>query len=271
MATFKDLLDHYAGRSGWSIKNNEIYIATSNPYNDYRHVIDYDITQMWPETMIDAAYEYWKRDEEDTEKLYKNLVDAKWDKERTIEMANERVIMNEVKKMAERYGLIVEINRTYVADKLSIEFNSKDYTRRKAFEIFDLMNRDTRCVLESIERDLIRAFKIDLNKFEPIKVPRIEDVIFNDPATIVFWEDNTKTVFKCQEDDLYDPEKGLAMAISKKALGNQGNYCNTFKKWLPEGKTVEAVYLTNPCKSAGEAIEAIKKVGKVIREFNKEK
>lgn len=60
---------------------------------------------------------------------------------------------------------------------------------------------------------------------EPIK-----KVIFNDPATIVFWSDGTKTVVKCH-DEVFDPEKGLAMAISKKALGNQGNYFNVFKKW----------------------------------------
>lgn len=65
-------------------------------------------------------------------------------------------------------------------------------------------------------------------------VPRIQRVIHNDPATIVLWADGSKTVVKCQEGDIYDPEKGLAMAISKKALGNQGNYCNVFKKWLPE-------------------------------------
>lgn len=63
---------------------------------------------------------------------------------------------------------------------------------------------------------------------------KIKDVKFNDPATIVFWADGTKTVVKCQDDDIFDPEKGLAMAISKKALGNKGNYCNEFKKWLPE-------------------------------------
>lgn len=60
-----------------------------------------------------------------------------------------------------------------------------------------------------------------------------KNVIFNDPATIVFWVDGTKTVVKAQ-DEAYDPEKGMAMAIAKKALGNQGNYCNVFKKWLPE-------------------------------------
>ena len=64
--------------------------------------------------------------------------------------------------------------------------------------------------------------------------PSIKKVIFNYPATIVFWSDGSKTVVKCQDGDIYDPEKGLAMAISKKALGNKGNYCNEFKKWLPE-------------------------------------
>lgn len=62
----------------------------------------------------------------------------------------------------------------------------------------------------------------------------IVKVIFNDPATIVFWDDGSKTIVKCQEGDVYDPEKGLAMAICKKTLGNQGNYCNELKKWLPE-------------------------------------
>lgn len=63
---------------------------------------------------------------------------------------------------------------------------------------------------------------------------KIEKVIYNDPATIVFWKDGSKTVVKACEDDEYDPEKGLAMAISKKALGNKGNYYETFKKALPK-------------------------------------
>ena len=67
-----------------------------------------------------------------------------------------------------------------------------------------------------------------------IWTPEIKNVIFNDPATIVFWEDGTKTVVKCQDGDEFDPEKGLAMAIVKKAYGNKGSYCNKLKKWLPK-------------------------------------
>ena len=61
----------------------------------------------------------------------------------------------------------------------------------------------------------------------------IKNVIFNDPATIVFWNDGTKTVVKA-ENETFDPEKGLAMAIAKKSLGNRGNYYDEFKKWLPK-------------------------------------
>lgn len=63
----------------------------------------------------------------------------------------------------------------------------------------------------------------------------IKKVIFNDPATIVFWLDGTKTVVKqqsCDKKKKFDPEKGLAMAIAKKALGNQGNYFNAIREWV---------------------------------------
>ena len=60
----------------------------------------------------------------------------------------------------------------------------------------------------------------------------IKAVIFNPPATIVFWMDGTKTVVKDQGEVFYDPEKGMAMAVAKKAFGNQGNYYNQFKKYI---------------------------------------
>lgn len=65
---------------------------------------------------------------------------------------------------------------------------------------------------------------------------QVKDVIFHDPATIVFWKDGTKTVVKCQKakGDTYNPELGLAMCIIKKMCGNKGNYNNVFNKWLPK-------------------------------------
>ena len=68
-------------------------------------------------------------------------------------------------------------------------------------------------------------YEKERDKFE------IKDVIFNDPATIVLWADGTKTVVKA-ENEPFDPEKGLAMAISKRALGGKYDYYDTFKKYV---------------------------------------
>lgn len=70
---------------------------------------------------------------------------------------------------------------------------------------------------------------------EEMNLPKIKKVIFNNPATIVFWADESKTIVKCENEE-FDPEKGLSMAISKKALGNKHDYYNVFKKWLPKEK-----------------------------------
>ena len=94
-------------------------------------------------------------------------------------------------------------------------------------------------VVANMKRDIIKDFKLNSIRIDMHgDLPAIKNVIFNDPATIVFWTDGTKTVVKAQ-DEAYDPEKGMAMAIAKKALGNQGNYCNVFKKWLPEEEEIE--------------------------------
>ena len=74
----------------------------------------------------------------------------------------------------------------------------------------------------------------------------IKNVIFNPPATIVFWSDNTKTVVKAEGED-YDPEKGMAMAFTKKLMGdNKFEYYNTFlhwlKKWEKQQETKEVMH-----------------------------
>lgn len=60
----------------------------------------------------------------------------------------------------------------------------------------------------------------------------IKRVIFNPPATIVYWSDCTKTVVKCSEKDVFDPEKGLAMAVAKRCGGNNGSYYKEIRHWV---------------------------------------
>lgn len=67
----------------------------------------------------------------------------------------------------------------------------------------------------------------------------IRKVIFNPPATIVFWFDGSKTVVKARGDDEFDPETGLAMAISKHYLCDicgLKRYDGIFNKFIPHNQ-----------------------------------
>lgn len=69
-----------------------------------------------------------------------------------------------------------------------------------------------------------------LDRYFP-KQASIKRVIFNPPATIVFWTDGMKTVVKAQNGEPFDREKGLAMAILKGASGNTERYFNEIRRW----------------------------------------
>ena len=54
-------------------------------------------------------------------------------------------------------------------------------------------------------------------------MPYIRKVIINDPSVVVVWSDGSKTVAKCMDGEVFNPEIGLAMAISKKYYINTGS------------------------------------------------
>lgn len=84
-----------------------------------------------------------------------------------------------------------------------------------------------------------------INEIYSRREREIKKVIFNEPATIVFWGDGTKTVVKCSKDDEFDPEKGLAMAIAKKFFGNENGYSKNIKKWTDTYKDEDAATSIN--------------------------
>lgn len=45
-------------------------------------------------------------------------------------------------------------------------------------------------------------------------------IVHNGPSTTVFWDDDTKTVVKCAEDDLYSEYTAFTAAYVKKLFGN---------------------------------------------------
>lgn len=92
----------------------------------------------------------------------------------------------------------------------------------------------------------------------------IKDVIFAPPATIVYWSDGSKTVVKCSEKDVFDPEKGLAMAVAKRCGGNNGSYYKEIRNWVEKsGKR----YPESPTAGKAVNLDALKKY---ISEANKD-
>lgn len=112
-------------------------------------------------------------------------------------------------------------NQTQAANSIWASFFDTYYEFLKAY-----VNADNEMTKNPYKRMVNSMYGAN-----PYYRPEIKNVIFNDPATIVFWTDGTKTVVKCQEGDEFDPEKGLTMAIAKKVYGNKGSYCNVIKKW----------------------------------------
>lgn len=58
----------------------------------------------------------------------------------------------------------------------------------------------------------------------------VKKVIFNNPATIVYWNDGDKTVVKCHKDDVWNRWAGFAMAVCKKLVCN--NDTVKFHQWM---------------------------------------
>lgn len=93
---------------------------------------------------------------------------------------------------------------------------------------------DEKWLSDALEREAERQLRVmDYYGWYTFKQFKIKKVIYNDPATIVLWNDGTKTVVKCMEGDTFSQEMGLAMCICKKALGE--NFHKTFHQWVDYG------------------------------------
>jgi hypothetical protein len=81
------------------------------------------------------------------------------------------------------------------------------------------------------------------------KAPRMDDlvknIIFNGPATIVFWKDGTKTTVKCDEKDIPDKSKAIALCFMKKMFGNTSEFNTVLRTYVPEAY-IEPVEPTAP-------------------------
>ncbi len=78
------------------------------------------------------------------------------------------------------------------------------------------------------------TFSLSGNLYMQPATPKIEKVIFNDPATIILWKDGTKTVVKVKPGEKFDKWTGFAMAYMKKLKGD--NFHAFFRRWCEDKK-----------------------------------
>lgn len=66
-----------------------------------------------------------------------------------------------------------------------------------------------------------RVYKELCNSLYGVKSLRfgIKKVIFNNPATIIIWNDGTKTISKISQNDIYSKEYGFMLCVLKHILG----------------------------------------------------
>lgn len=98
-----------------------------------------------------------------------------------------------------------------------------------------IMNKNTQYLNGSLPEFKVPGGINYFNINGEFKSVYITKVIYNNPATIVFWSDGTKTIAKCHEDDKYNCEQGLNVCILKKIF--KSTYRDILNTWLPMYKT----------------------------------
>ena len=108
----------------------------------------------------------------------------------------------------------------------------------------------------------------------------IDKVIFNPPATIVFWKDGTKTVVKCKEGEEFSEWAGIALCLAKKLYGP--NFHKIFKVHCSDPDKIEKSarisvssrgapiddFLLSMKEATKNATEIIMDLGECIKDFD---
>lgn len=141
---------------------------------------------------------------------------------------------SDIKNILSTYcGFNADLIHISVDDSIvAVRASKGSYSFKKIYTMDEWDSSSPLSIAYIIDKNL-NTFKRSQNRRIVIGGPYIKEVIFNGPATIVFWDDGDKTVVKC-ENEPFDKEKGLTMAVCKKMFGNKGNYYNEIKKWVDD-------------------------------------
>ena len=128
-------------------------------------------------------------------------------------------------------NLVLSMGTRYTWDDVYNTLRYCNNTKQWPISYDHLYGWNDICHIEDHNTVAPSAKEVAMKQTAENKTPKIKKVIFSDPATIVLWEDGTKTVVKTQKGDAYDPEKGLAMACMRKILSKKD-----YHHWLEEAR-----------------------------------
>ena len=92
--------------------------------------------------------------------------------------------------------------------------NSSDWISSMNNETFSFTIPSTALSVEDI------IFNGKLSNVSIRTIPNVKRVVYNNPATIIFWSDGTKTVVKCMDGEPFEKYAGFCAALAKKVFGS---------------------------------------------------
>lgn len=100
----------------------------------------------------------------------------------------------------------------------------------ESLEALELVEPDAGiCEKEELRKEILsKMATIKLAETKNFYSLNVSKIIFNPPATIVFWEDGTKTVVKCAAEDEFSEYYGFLASLGKKVYENN----NQIKKLI---------------------------------------
>lgn len=73
---------------------------------------------------------------------------------------------------------------------------------------------------EASLHDVVNKIKRDLNTAMRDSVYHPQKIVRSSNVTVVFWKDDTKTIVRCQKEDLDDDYTAFCAALGKKVFGS---------------------------------------------------
>ena len=145
------------------------------------------------------------------------------------------------------------------------EFTLEMYpkTPEVAQTLFKYMQKGTKLNMSIEHRGVFLEKDLNVARGSSLLTSTLEPkrIVHSGPATIVFWNDKTKTVVKCSENDIYDEYEAFCAALAIKMFGSNSHpkkmICDKTEEMTPKKESEVKVKCEDS--SLQEALNKIKR------------